>query len=417
MYIALGALGAGLLALMIAPAIWNRAVHLTRRRIEATVPLEVEEIRAEKDLMRADFALALRRMEKKLEAEKQTAAERRVEIARQAETLHAANTDRDAKADAVFELEERERVLRSELRSREEELVRTAAHLREAERKLVARNNEIAILKGSAPRPESSFAFLETSADGDDIDATLEELDAKSLRREVKASKREFDAAQVRISTLSSELDSTRAALEAAKKTIAELREQSEDGEAFSRINAYAHSESAELKQMETRILELEAHRVQSEAEITRLTVALENAGASGGDGGDSPRDAARRNLQAANEALRAEVATLVAERDRLRGDVARLTGEPSEFPGGPLTPPALQAVPSVDADDNGEAALRDKISELTADIASLTATGETGDTRLGKMIGSDEGGDDETTLFSRIRRKTKSRNNGRKLP
>ena len=234
MYIALGALGAGLLALMIAPAIWNRAVHLTRRRIEATVPLEVEEIRAEKDLMRADFALALRRMEKKLEAEKQTAAERRVEIARQAETLHAANTDRDAKADAVFELEERERVLRAELRSREEELVRTAAHLREAERKLVNRNNEIAILKGSAPRPESSFAFLETSADGDDIDATLEELDAKSLRREVKATKREFDAAQVRISTLSSELDSTRAALVAAKKTIAELREQSEDGDAFS---------------------------------------------------------------------------------------------------------------------------------------------------------------------------------------
>ena len=158
---------------------------------------------------------------------------------------------------------------------------------------------------------------------------------------------------------------------------------------------------------------------MQAEAEITRLTVALENASASGGDGtsgdSDSPRDAARRNLQAANETLRAEVTSLVAERDRLRGDVARLTGNPSDFPAGPITPPALQAVPSVDADDHGEAALRDKISELTADIASLTATGDTRDARLDKVIGGDDDG--ETTLFSRIRRKTKSRNNGRKLP
>ena len=38
----LGFLSAAFLALMVAPAIWGRAVALTKKRIEATVPLDDE---------------------------------------------------------------------------------------------------------------------------------------------------------------------------------------------------------------------------------------------------------------------------------------------------------------------------------------------------------------------------------------
>ncbi|MBI4045656.1 MAG: hypothetical protein HY371_02455, partial [Devosia nanyangense] len=49
MYFALGLLIAALLALAIMPAIWKRAVRLTKRRIEAATPMSMAEFRADKD--------------------------------------------------------------------------------------------------------------------------------------------------------------------------------------------------------------------------------------------------------------------------------------------------------------------------------------------------------------------------------
>ncbi|RWX60080.1 hypothetical protein EN780_32935, partial [Mesorhizobium sp. M4B.F.Ca.ET.089.01.1.1] len=63
LFFALGFLCAGFLALLIAPAIWRRAVALTRRRVEASMPLTLAEIQANKDQVRAEFAMSTRRLE------------------------------------------------------------------------------------------------------------------------------------------------------------------------------------------------------------------------------------------------------------------------------------------------------------------------------------------------------------------
>ena len=47
MYVALGFLLASLLALMVAPAFWKRAVRLTSRRIEMTMPMSAVDIQAD----------------------------------------------------------------------------------------------------------------------------------------------------------------------------------------------------------------------------------------------------------------------------------------------------------------------------------------------------------------------------------
>ena len=52
----LGALSAGLLALLMLPAFWRRALRLTRRRLEMLMPLSMDEVVAERDLLRAEFA-------------------------------------------------------------------------------------------------------------------------------------------------------------------------------------------------------------------------------------------------------------------------------------------------------------------------------------------------------------------------
>ena len=63
MYFGIGFLVAALLGLLFVPLVHNRAVRLTMKRLEASTPLSIAEIRADKDQLRAEFAMATRRLE------------------------------------------------------------------------------------------------------------------------------------------------------------------------------------------------------------------------------------------------------------------------------------------------------------------------------------------------------------------
>src|SRR5436853_7735829 len=61
MYIGIGFLFAGLLVIGVIPLVHARAVRLTRKRLEAMTPMSLAEIQAEKDQLRAEFAMTARR--------------------------------------------------------------------------------------------------------------------------------------------------------------------------------------------------------------------------------------------------------------------------------------------------------------------------------------------------------------------
>src|SRR5436305_12950281 len=63
MYFGVGFLAAALLGLIIVPFVHGRAVRLTMRRLEAAIPLSMAEIQADKDQLRAEFAMSTRRRE------------------------------------------------------------------------------------------------------------------------------------------------------------------------------------------------------------------------------------------------------------------------------------------------------------------------------------------------------------------
>jgi hypothetical protein len=63
MYFGIGFLTASLLGLIIVPLVHNRAIRLTVRRLEAATPLSIAEIQADKDHLRAEFAMSTRRLE------------------------------------------------------------------------------------------------------------------------------------------------------------------------------------------------------------------------------------------------------------------------------------------------------------------------------------------------------------------
>src|SRR3974390_1535308 len=67
MYFGIGFLVAALLGLLFVPLVHSRAVRLTMRRLEAATPLSIAEIRADKDQLRAEFAMSTRRLEKSVE--------------------------------------------------------------------------------------------------------------------------------------------------------------------------------------------------------------------------------------------------------------------------------------------------------------------------------------------------------------
>ncbi len=72
--IALGFLTASLIGVLVAPAFWNRACRLTRKRLEQTLPITLSEIEATQDQLRASYAVRMRRLETALAGARQKAA-------------------------------------------------------------------------------------------------------------------------------------------------------------------------------------------------------------------------------------------------------------------------------------------------------------------------------------------------------
>ena len=108
MIFTLGFLLAGLLALAIAPAFWRRALRLSTRRLEMLLPLSSREIIAERDLLRAEFAVDRRKFEQKAETLNAIHVVDMAELGRRTAQLvaldeeHAALTTRHAEQGAEF---------------------------------------------------------------------------------------------------------------------------------------------------------------------------------------------------------------------------------------------------------------------------------------------------------------------------
>jgi|SRR5882672_3283512 len=88
MYLAIGFLFAGLIGVAVVPLIHGRAVRLTTRRLEAALPLQMSEIQAGKDLLRADFAMATRRRELMIEQLRNRNASQLIELGRKSEVVN-----------------------------------------------------------------------------------------------------------------------------------------------------------------------------------------------------------------------------------------------------------------------------------------------------------------------------------------
>src|ERR1700754_4481054 len=144
MYLAIGFLVSMLCGLAIVPLVHNRAVRLTTKRLEASTPLSMAEIQADKDQLRAEFAMSTRRLEMSVEQMKAKTTGQLAELGKKTDAINQLKKELGEKTAAMFAFESRERAWRDQLRATEQEFEIKTTSLHEAERALGDKQADLA---------------------------------------------------------------------------------------------------------------------------------------------------------------------------------------------------------------------------------------------------------------------------------
>ncbi len=260
MYGALGVLATSLLALILIPPFWRRAVRLNRRDIEASLPITRAEIDAYRDQLRAGFAVSARQLEQTIETLDERLASRTVELAQKQQIIAHLTNESSVTAQGLGLLEKERDLLRTTLATRDLQLAEADEARKAAEKRILdiearleaARQQlEIVVAEREAQKHAEALrdaelatlrAELATSAkaagDGGALVMQLAELKtalaSEQMRREVaidearaaEAARRAFDvelhAGSVALAGLREQLAEARARIEALSARLVE---------------------------------------------------------------------------------------------------------------------------------------------------------------------------------------------------
>ena len=117
MLLGIGFLVASLLMAMLAPLIHERAVRLTVRRLLSKRPRSAIARRAHEDLLRAQFAVSIRRLETAVEDTQAKAASHLCELAKKAAEIHQIKTELRKSHVVILRFQARELMRRSMTRT------------------------------------------------------------------------------------------------------------------------------------------------------------------------------------------------------------------------------------------------------------------------------------------------------------
>lgn len=214
LYFTLGLLTSGLIALMIGPAIWARAVRLTRRRIEASQPLTLAEIKADRDQLRADFAVTARRLELNVADMRAKMANQRIELGRVMSARDMIETERQ-RLTAEIKLYERE------LSMRGQGLSTVQGELRSVEAELDQRNLLVSGL-------ESRIRELNSEIDAQKLEISTLNARIAALESQTESHVDARATAEARLDSLTTEIERRGAVIseerDRADRLLAELR-------------------------------------------------------------------------------------------------------------------------------------------------------------------------------------------------
>jgi chromosome segregation ATPase len=226
MYLAIGFLVAMLCALMVVPLVHNRAVRLTTRRLEAATPLSMAEIQADKDQLRAEFAMSARRLEMSVEQLKNKTTSQLAELGKKSDAINRMKIEIGEKNATIFALEAREKAVKEQLRATEEEFAVKTEALRSAEQAHTDKQGELARINSELS--DRSHVAESRQAELMAVRAQIEEL-----KHRVGDAERDFATTQTRLGqerkdseTATRELGDARRRVENLSQRVTDLDRQ-----------------------------------------------------------------------------------------------------------------------------------------------------------------------------------------------
>jgi chromosome segregation ATPase len=375
MFVGIGFLVAGLLVLGVIPLVHARAVRLTMKRLEAVTPMSMAEIQADKDQLRAEFAMSTRRLEMSVEQMKCKTTSQLAEIGKKSEGIGRLKLELGEKTAALLELEAREAKSNEELSHVQQQLAATANKVAETEQVLAATQNE--------------FAQLTANFNDSSMTADSQRVDLVALRAQVEVFKGQIESYEKDTTDLRSRLASTGTDLQTATQELADERARTEP--------LMTHIEELErLLVAQTTEAEILGRRVQEQcvrldeqdrflAEHEYAADLLRNqAGAAQETEADvraALAEAEARRLQTTG-ALSAERAALEDQLRQSQEERRKLERE--------LTTLKREAESTWATERMENAVLRERINDVAAEVARLTSALEGPSSPIDEILASD---------------------------
>lgn len=358
MYLAIGFLLSMLCGLAIVPLVHNRAVRLTTRRLEAATPLSMAEIQADKDQLRAEFAMSARRLEMSVDQLKSKTTSQLAELGKKSDAINRMKIELGEKNATIFALEAREKAVKEQLRATEEEFNAKTEALHAAEMALTDKQAELAKIN-------SELSDRSMMAESRQIELVAVRAKIEELKNRVGDAEKEFTATQARLTqerveseTASRELGDARGRVENLSQRVTELDRQlivqvKEAEMLSSRVADLEGRLATQGKLLAER--EYENNQLRQTSESSERTVKELRVEIAGLRGGKS--SAAMESLRAEKAALEEQLRSARDERAKLQRDINAIQ---------------QQAESSWATERMENALLRERINDIAAEVAKL---------------------------------------------
>jgi chromosome segregation ATPase len=358
MYLAIGFLVSMLFGLMIVPLVHNRAVRLTTRRLEAATPLSMAEIQADKDQLRAEFAMSARRLEMSVDQLKNKTTSQLAELGKKSDAINRMKIELGEKNATIFSLEAREKAVKEQLRATEEEFTAKTASLRDAETALKNKQEELAKIN-------HQLSDRSLMAESRQVELVAVRTQIDELKNRVGDAEKEFAATQTRLEQertesekASRELGEARSRVENLSQRVTDLDRQlilqvKEAEMLGNRVNDLEARLATQGKMLAERDFENNSLRQQNEA-AERTAKELHGEIATLADSGKSP---ALEKLRSEKAAVEEQLRIARDERAKLQRDINAIQ---------------QQAESSWATERMENALLRERINDIAAEVAKL---------------------------------------------
>jgi chromosome segregation ATPase len=358
MYLAIGFLVSMLFGLMIVPLVHNRAVRLTTRRLEAATPLSMAEIQADKDQLRAEFAMSARRLEMNVEQLKNKTTSQLAELGKKSDAINRMKIELGEKNATIFSLEAREKAVKEQLRATEEEFSAKTEMLRSAEHALTDKQTELAKIN-------HELSDRSMTADSRQVELVAVRTQIDALKGRVGDAEKEFAATQARLAQERTEAENATRELTTARDRVENLSQRVTDLDRQLIIQVKeAEMLGNRVNDLETRLATQGKLLTEREYENNQLKQTNENAEraarelrdqiAALNSGGQSP---VIEKLRSEKAALEEQLRLARDERGKLQRDINAIQ---------------QQAESSWATERMENALLRERINDIAAEVAKL---------------------------------------------